>query len=178
MFGEDGHLPKDILDASLRRLNLISDLSLRGNGLLTHGTPRHLLAQDLTAVIPVNSESSLFVSEGSSEQKLTSYKAILFNLLHLPLIAYTAGAYTPPKSSSLSTTWSQPTALPSPSSQIPTPTYLMLQSNLAVQASVTMPQPLPHPWPHSSCSQKCPPPASPSVKTPSPHMAHFRPRIP
>lgn len=54
---------------------------------------------------------------------------------------------------------------------------LMLQANLAVCAFLTLLQPLPHPCPHSRCFQKCPPPASPSVKTPSPRTAHFRPCI-
>lgn len=43
--------------------------------------------------------------------------------------------------------------------------------NLAMHTSLTMPQSLSS----SSCCQKHPPPASPPVKSPSPHMTHFRP---
>lgn len=57
-------------------------------------------------------------------------------------------------------------------------TYLMLQTNLAFHASLTVPHPLPHPCRRSSCCRKCPPPASPCVKTPSTLMANFRLHIP
>lgn len=60
---------------------------------------------------------------GSGTQKLTSYTCIQSNLLHSPLIIYTVGAHTQPEHSSLSTTWSQPTALLSLPPQIPH-TYL------------------------------------------------------
>lgn len=43
---------------------------------------------------------------GSGKQKLTNPKSIQFNLLHLPLITYTIGIYTPPEHSKLSTIWS------------------------------------------------------------------------
>lgn len=60
---------------------------------------------------------------GSGTQKLTSYTSIQSNLLHLPLIIHTVGAHTQPEHSSLSTTWSQPSALISLPPQIPH-TYL------------------------------------------------------
>lgn len=58
------------------------------------------------------------------------------------------------------------------------PTLINAPAKLAVYASLTMPQPLSHPCPRWSCCQKLPPPAPPSVKTPSPHMAYSRPCIP
>lgn len=57
-------------------------------------------------------------------------------------------------------------------------THLMLQTNLALHASLTVPHPLPHPCRHSSCCRKCPPPASPCVKPPSTLMAYFRLHVP
>ena len=45
---------------------------------------------------------------GSGKQKLTSPKSIQFNLLHLPLITYTTGIYTPPEHAKLSTICSPP----------------------------------------------------------------------
>lgn len=106
---------------------------------------------------------------GTGKQKLTSYKSIHFSLLL-------------PKHRCIEPTWAfkaghnmQPPAVLSTSlsPQIPH-TFLMLQPNLAVHASSSMPQPLPPPCPRSGFCQECPPPASPSVKTPPPLMVHFR----
>lgn len=115
---------------------------------------------------------------GTGEQKLTSYKSIHFSLLHSVVPYYLQHRCIEP-------TWAfkaghnmQPPAALSTVlfPQIPH-TYLMLQPNLSVRASSSMPQPLPPPRPRSGFCRKCPPPASPSVKTP-PLMVHFRRCVP
>lgn len=108
---------------------------------------------------------------GSGKLRL-SYKSTQFNLLRLPLVIYTEGAYTRPKHSRPST--AQGPLLCSAFVSTDPPDLSSAQPNLAVHASLNMPQPLPHPCPCSNCCQKCPPPASPAIKTPSTLPAHFR----
>lgn len=133
-----------------------------------------MLAQDLTAVMPVNRKSPLSVGKWAQVHRSWQATSLSSPTFFICPSSSTLLVHIPNLSIQVSPQLGASPLLCSACLH-KSPTLIYAPAKLAVYA---MPQPLSHPCPRWSCCQKFPPPASPSVKTPSPHMAHSRPCIP